>query len=195
MKRIISETQRKKIQKRNQIIVGVILVGLMLLSTLGYSFMNNESSEENIKNVNYNGIEFVQKGEFWIAQIADFSVYLSENPNIINKTIFLNISLNVNNYINQPIYLDTQNYIAERLININLGPQYNSIATRIQKACYNSKDCQGDYPIKDCQDNLIIIKESNISEVYSQNNCIFILGNQEEIEDLVNQFLLKIFNI
>ena len=57
IRKIKTREEIKGKTKKNQIIVGIILIGLMVLSTVGYSFLSNEeSSQESEK---YNQYEFI----------------------------------------------------------------------------------------------------------------------------------------
>jgi len=50
-------------------------------------------------------------------------------------------------------------------------------------------------PTKDCNDNLIIVKNSTINKIYEKNNCVYIEGNQKDLLTLTDEFLLKIIGI
>ena len=53
MKKIISKYKRRKSDRQKQIIVSVILIGILLVSTVGFAFQGTDNSEENNK---YRGI-------------------------------------------------------------------------------------------------------------------------------------------
>jgi hypothetical protein len=57
MKRLVSKSERERRAKRNQIIVGIVLVFLMVLSVLGFALQGNAGNQEEDKIV-YNGLEF-----------------------------------------------------------------------------------------------------------------------------------------
>ena len=57
-----------------------------------------------------------------------------------------------------------------------LGP----FVSRIQEACYGP--CEEDLPEKSCEDNLIVVKESEESKIYQEENCIFIEGGTGAID-------------
>ncbi len=52
--------------------------------------------------------------------------------------------------------------------------------------------CKGDLPIKDCSQNLIIFETGNETRVYSEGNCVFIVGDVLKGSDA---FLYKILGI
>ena len=186
MRKIISKRQIEKKQKRSQIIVGLILVLVMLFSAIGYGFMGGDNSKEN--KINYNGFEFVKQGEFWKARIENIDFIFKYNPNQVNK-----ISSQVNyldSYFNKPLYILSENAQAEIEINKNL----NQIVQRMQYACLNEENCEGNFPIKTCEDNFIIIKEGE-GKIEQEGNCVFITGAQEDLVKLTDEFLFKILKI
>ena len=71
----------------------------------------------------------------------------------------------------------------------------NQIAQRMQPACLNESDCEGDLPVKDCNNTFIIIQESNITSIEQEGGCVFISAPQEELVATTDEFLFKILGI
>ena len=66
----------------------------------------------------------------------------------------------------------------------------------MQKACPEYVNCTDeDLPTKTCEDNFIIIKEGNYSNIIQDENCVFIEGKQEDLVQIVDEFLFKILGI
>jgi hypothetical protein len=81
MKKLISKTQQKKIQQRNQLIAGSILVLLMVFSTVAYSFMdNNSSSDSSSSSLVYNGVSFSESSGYYVGEKYGYTIILSNNP-------------------------------------------------------------------------------------------------------------------
>jgi len=136
MRKIISKQEEDKKKKRNQWIVGVILIFIMIFSTLGFSFMGNTTEEPDIKKADYNGFEFIKQGDFWFLsnlnnENLDYLVF-RHNPNEVEKSYSLLKYLN--EYQNRPLYLFSENREAELEIYTNMNP----FVQRIQKACLNN---------------------------------------------------------
>lgn len=188
MRKIVSKKDKEKIQKRNRILGSIILVIIMFFSTIGYSFMNRGSGSE-IEMINYNGIDFFKQGEYWLmnSQIGDF--YFKYNPKQTKDTP--NYLSEIESYSGKPIYVYTESEEAYLEIYRNLEP----FAQRIQQACLENKECVGNYPIKNCNDTLIIIQESQEEDIYEKDNCVFIKGKKENLTMLSDEFLFKIFGI
>jgi len=195
MKKIISKFEQKKKEKRKQLVLGIILVGLMVFSTIAYSFMDNSSSSDNLESeLSYNGVEFSLKEEYYIGEKYNNQILLSKNPNDLKENVLINLSNSLESYSGKPLYLSSEDYLSSFIINQNFGV-LNSIAQRMQLACYSEGNCPESYPIKDCSNNLIVIGYSNQSSITSFENCVFISGPEEEVSDLTNLFILKIFEI
>jgi hypothetical protein len=188
MRKIISKKAENKKRKRNQFIVGGILVFIMLFSVVGYGFSPKEESNKEIK---YNGIKFIQQNDFWFTQIENLNFGFKYSPEE-TESILLETNLkSIENYNLKPLYFSSDNLESTQEIYRNL----NQIVQRMLEACLNEEECDGDFPIKTCEDNFIIIRENNNSKITQDNNCVFIQGPKEELVKITDEFLFKIMNI
>src|SRR3989344_8601257 len=188
IRKILSKSEQEKKRKRNSIIIGVILMIVMFGSVFGVvvgSFGKNSSGKNKME---YNGYEFFNENGLWKVSAGEinfiFTYFPTETKNITN------ILKNVNNYYNQPLYVYSKNAESKTEIYRNL----QQIALRIQSACFNNETCEGDFPIKTCSDNFIIIEEG-IEEITQIENCVYITGENSELLKLTDSFLYKIFGI
>ncbi|VVB83345.1 Uncharacterised protein [uncultured archaeon] len=190
MRRLISKAEEEKKKRRNQILVGVVLIFVMFFSVIGYSLGNFQTSGTSI--VNYNGFKFTQESNLWKVNVGSFQFSFRYNPNQVEK---ISSTLNLlNSYQDKPLYFSSENSEAASEIYNNLFVQ-NKIVQRAQSACLSGEKCSGNYPIKTCDDNFIIIKESNSSNVRQDKNCVFIEGKTENLVGLSDSFLFKITGI
>ncbi len=190
MRKIISKQEEKRIQKRNQWIVGIILVFLMVTSTLGFAFQGGFSGGNNGKSIlEYNGFEFENVNGFWTIGKYVFRY----NPKEIEESVNLDFKINkdISDYSNKVLYIYSENSVAESEIVINLG----QVAERIQKACPEDKKCEENIPIKTCENNFVIIEKSNQSLVSSNQGCVYIKGEGENLIKIVDKFLFKVLDI
>lgn len=191
MRKIISKEEEARKSKRNQLIIGGILILVMVASSLGYAFTREQSGTASEKII-YNGIEFDKTGNLWNANTGNFQFSFLYNP---QETVKINSILNpLGNYANKPLYIYSQSAMATAEIYRNLFYQ-NQIVQRVQNACFEGETCNDNSPVKTCQDNLIIIKESNNTGVKQQDNCVFIEGNAGNLTKLSDSFLFKITGI
>ena len=197
MRKILTQGQKDKKIRRNQWIIGLILIGLMIFGTLGYAFSGRE--DENSEKIEYNGIEFIKANEYWNFNLQGYDFITKYNPQETENISFLSYS-SINNYASKPLYLVSDFNEPSYEISRNLNP----FVSRINGACL-SEDCNNDLPIKNCSvDNIIIIQEpenengnkEDIKEsIYQQDNCIFITSGIENQTRYVDAFLFKILGI
>ena len=189
MKKIISKQRRDRKQNIKQWSVGIVLIGVMLFSIIAGGF--GGGSGDSSKKVKYNGFEFIKQGDFWTAEINEVNFVFNYNPKEIEG---VGESLNgITNYRGKPLYIFSENNNVEAKIYQNLFS--NGLVQRMQKGCLEDEVCEEDIPIKTCEDNLIIIREKESSNIYQQENCVFIEGKKEDFVKLSDEFLFKILSI
>jgi len=188
MKRLKAKGSEVKKQKKNQIIISVILIIVMFGSVFGV-IVNSFGRKEDNSKVDYNGFEFIKKSNFWLLELGDFDFIFKYNPNEIQE-IETEVKY-LNNYYNKPLYLSSEHAEATYEIVSNL----NQISLRTQNACLNENDCEGDLPTITCEDNFIIIEEKNQTNIIQDNNCVFIQGPQENLTMVSDEFLFHILGI
>jgi hypothetical protein len=189
MRAIESKKEIEKRNRKNQWIIGGILIVIMLGSTFGIivnSFGNNNS---NTAKVEYNGYKFVNQNDYWTTTIGSYNFIFRYNPTQVEK-INSNIAY-VNNYSGVPVYISSEDYVSEVEIYQNLG----NIVQRFQRACLEEKGCAENIPIKDCANNFIIIRKANESRISQNQSCVFIQGPQENLTAVTDEFLFKILGI
>jgi hypothetical protein len=190
MRKIVSKEEGAKKQRRNQLIVGGGLILVMLASTLGYAL--TRESKESSEKVIYNGFEFTKQSGFWSTNIDNYQFFFTYNPKEVPK---INSALNpLSSYSGKPLYIYYENGEAATEIYRNLFYQ-NQIAERMQDACLKGEKCESNSPIKTCEDNFIIIKESENEKITQNNSCVFIEGSSENLTKLSDGFLFDIVGI
>jgi hypothetical protein len=188
VKKIVTKADSEKKRRRNQIIIGGILIFVMFFSVLGYTFGDN--SNGNAKKIVYNGYEFVYENGFWKASIGNFVFFFTYNPEEVWKSD-ANLNL-LNKYSGKPLYISSDSIDAESELYRNI----DQIILRRQYACLQGENCtDSGLPVKTCEDNFIIIKESNVSSIRQDNNCVFIESPFENLTATTDEFLFKIIGI
>ncbi len=193
MRKIISREEKSKKIKRNQLIIGIVLIGVMVFGTLGYAFGGGR--EENSDKIEYKGIEFTQDDSgYWRFNIQGYDFSTKYNPKETEDIGFF-IYSSINDYVNQPLYLVSE----FNEPNFEISRNLNQFVLRINEACL-SEECEKDLPIKNCSvDNIIIIQEleneDEIENIYQEENCVFITANFENQTRYTDAFLFKILGI
>ena len=198
MKKILSKKDQEKKQKKNQLIVGLILIGVMVVSTFGIivnSFGENRNKEGNPV---YNGYEFIPQGNYWYTQIGERTFSFLYNPYEVQESF--NITPEglsyLSSYQGKTLYINSEDYQSEA----EIGRNFNGIPLRIQRACLNDSalgaaNCSETLPIKDCSEKIIVIKEFGERKIYQEENCVFITGQKEDLVKLTDEYLFRITGI
>jgi len=192
IKRLSSKQEQKRKAKKNQLIIGLTLVGLMILSTFGIivnSFGNNEETDE----ITYNGYVFEESGGIYSLKLGEAEFYFRTNPEEIKNLEYeSNHSKLISDYLSKPLYIDSPNQIPYAELYQNLYP----FAQKIQPACIDEKNCaSGEYPIKTCEDEMIIVRKKSNNNIYQEENCIFIEAKNEDLNKLTDKFLFTLIGI
>jgi len=192
MRRITSKKDEEKKRKRNQLIVGIFLIFVMVFSTLGYGFLGKpqEENTDDSDDVIYNGYEFEYQNGFWLLNYQGIDLVFNNNPEQVNK--IYSIVNPITNYQQKPLYIYSESPSAEAEIYVNL----NKIALRVQSACPEDINCTNEnLPTKTCEDNFIIITQGNYSNIIQDNNCVLIEGPEEDLLKITDEFLFKTLGI
>jgi len=191
MRKILSKEEEEKKARRNQFLIGGAMVLIMVASVLGYS-LSREQTTNNSEKVVYNGVEFTKQSGFWSVVSGGYQFYFVYNP---EETERVSSILNpLKNYAGKPLYIYSDSVEASSEIYRNLFYQ-NQIVERVNPACIEGGKCEDNSPIKTCESNFIVIKESNSTGIKQQENCVFINGNIGNLTELSDEFLFKITGI
>ena len=166
------------------------MIALMVISTAGFALFDREpSAQQPVKKVVINGFNFQKQDNFWVTTLSGQNHVFFYLPTEI-ENVSINITTNLQTYIGKPLYIvngnSAKNQIDFNLLNLNY-------VLRTPNACTSQEECTGDFPIKDClTDNIIIYKDSNTTEVYQENKCIYIAGEPVKGTDRFLQRILQI---
>lgn len=197
MRSLTLQSDNKKKGKGKKLLVGGILIGVMFFSVLGYSFLGdtqNQTTGNNPNVLEYNGFQFIKQDSYWFTGDGYLNFIFSYNPGEVPQ-----ITTHVNplsNYNGKPLYVYSETKEAELEVYRNFEPSINPVVLRIQSACFSEEDCiDKDSPIKGCEYNFIIIKENNETSITQDDNCVFITGPLENLTQITDEFLFKVFGI
>lgn len=167
------ESERKR--KRNSLILSIIMILILVFSSAGYfTLRENEDSTANQKVENI--------GDSWIIHYGQQTIRVGSSPESAQNTSILSMKT-IDYYAGKTIYVSSEKDAAYYEIASAIG----GYAGRIQQACYGK--CDKNLPEKDCNETMIVIKESDEDKIYEKDNCVFIDGGM----DAVDAFIYKIF--
>lgn len=193
VRKLLTKKEQQKKTQRNQILIGIILIGLMLLSTAGYALSGKESNTgTSASKINYKGIDFIQNSGYWQFQKDGLQYATRFNPQNTEGLKVLGF-LKLEEYKSKPLYFVGENNDAIFELNRNL----NDKALRVQKACLSGENCTDNFPVKECSENIIILKEprDESESVYRINNCVYVVANISEQVKYSDALLFKILGI
>jgi hypothetical protein len=190
MRKVMSKEELEKKDKRNKTIIGIIIIGLMVLSTAGYAFFSGDTSSSSQK-VKYNNIDFLlNEDQRWHFTISNQEFATSFNPTEV-KNITIQGDYSLADYSNKPLYLhfENNNEVQQEIL-YNL----NGVYTRANPFCFSNENCS--WVEKNCDDdNLIIIKEARNSLIKQNNKCVYIDYNETEGLKVADAFIFKLLKI
>lgn len=181
MRPIEAQEIRNKRIKRNQLLIGIVLIGLMVLSSAGYALVNSFSSSTQTEQSKY-GLSYT--GSYWTGVVAGNNITLTLDPDEA-ATIPVDLGgITLSSYDSQTLYVASDGPFSFNQIAINLGPFVSSV----REACFGP--CEKNLPEKSCNDSLIVINSSATeSKVYRKENCLFIDGNSDSTEAMLYHIL------
>lgn len=165
----------------------------MVSSMLGYAFQSqlfngNPATNETLT---YNGIVFTNQNGFWAANYQNERIAFTYLPSQIPESDLSNLTRDIDDFSDKPLYIFSEDYNAESEIGFNLLP----FATEIENACPEGIECEDEkLQIRNCESNFIIIQNGN-EGVRQEENCIFISGRGDNLIKLADNVLFKIFGI
>ncbi len=171
--------------RRKKIFVGVVLIFLMVVSTLGYSLMQGDGGEDSSK-VEENGLVFYRQNGVWMTSIDGETFGFQYLPSEI-ANISVGGDYDLSMYTNQLLYYTSPSEGVVEILN-NVG----RYVLRSQGACLNEIECEGDLPTKDCWSNVIVTEVGNETKVYNNESCVYLVGDSMKAADAFLYKLLKI---
>ncbi|MGD2072175.1 MAG: hypothetical protein PVG65_01630 [Candidatus Thorarchaeota archaeon] len=193
IKKIISREIKERKDRRNRTIVGLLLVGLLVVSIAGY-FSGKGGDDRARSKIIYNSVEFtLEDNNYWSSVIGEIEFLTAYNPKE-TEDIQGMITLRLESYQDKPLYFShDSNTEGINEINMNLG----RFASRTpQKACLY--ECEEDLPVKNCTENIIIVREvEELQEslIRQEENCIYVLSTEGEILKVSDAFIFKLLEL
>ena len=184
MRPIESEEQKEQKRKKRITTISIILLFIMVVSTIGYAFTlfseNNSSRESKASSDEQIQTESGQ----WVFPFENKNLLLRSSKESV-KNISVEIFVNIENYKNMPVYIDTANSSS---IYQEIAYSISTFSYKLPaEACYGP--CKANLPEKNCSDYLIVYNKSNENKVSQVENCIFIEGDIRGVD----AFLYKLF--
>jgi hypothetical protein len=173
-------------ERKLTIAFGAFFILIMVASVLNSYDKPDEENEYEL-----NGIKFFNTENGWIAHKGDNTISILSNPkDLANLTIDI-IPLGMLNNM-EKIYVSTNP--KDNNMNALYEFQKLPISARKVSACYEDNELCYNMPLKKCADasdkiGVILIKESNITEVSFESNCLTIQGR--DLVKLMDKLIIQ----
>lgn len=211
MRKIESKAEMQKKQRKNQLIVGVILVAIMVLSTAGYSIMDRGETETGGTET-YNNFKFASVAGRWGVQKQGFNLATRYLPKEV-ENISYQAAISANSFNGKEVYFVALSDDAKMVAN---EVATNLPVLRAQFACIeddaNRTECS-DLPLKTCSNFVFIIDEKRFNnasssinnsanfntpikpKIYQKENCITIEASSKDMMRAADRFLFGAYGI
>lgn len=187
IRKIKSQEDIEKKRKRNQVILGVSLAFLMLLSTAGFSIMSRDDITGQKNSLTDSGFEFTREGNYWILSLEGRQFFFQNLPSTV-KDVPIEGTYSITEYSGSTVYFVNSNDGTNEILQ-NIYPSI----LRYQEACLEGTECSSpDLPVKTCSEKMIISSPEGETRVYKEDNCVYLMGDVLKSADA---FLYKILGI
>ncbi|MDO8563999.1 MAG: hypothetical protein Q7R87_03240 [Nanoarchaeota archaeon] len=167
-------------RKRNVMYMALFMLLTLVLSTVGFAFYYNDSSNSNSNSApvvegESAPLTVQQQGNRWAVPFRGQYLYFAYPPNVTSN-VEIDIQKDVSDYYGQKLFIDYKKEYIYSEIKDTLG----SYVLETSKACYGS--CLENIPEKTCEDNIIVFNETKFERVYQKDNCIFVDGDLRTVD-------------
>ena len=178
MRKVGTEKELEVKKKRTTIYISLFMLGVLVISTIGFSFVSNLGTDDNQPTTNEqvagkSNVDF-EGQTFYLTNSLEES-----------KNVSVEITATLDDYVGKTIYVSSKN----SGVTMELFQLFSKYSARIQEACYGS--CDEDLPERDCSENLIVWKDSAENKVYQEDKCIFIEGDLRAVDGFIYQLMGK----
>jgi hypothetical protein len=192
MRRIKSKESQAKRERINQVIVGLVLASILLVSTIGFALLSSDSINIRKEKKTYNGVEFVLNSQtgLWDFQSSGktFSTYNTPYETEDINSDFISLDYFTGNVI----YFVIDNPLAANEIVYN----FNNYILRFQEVCLDKEECLDSSLVsKNCSSKVIVFKESEELSIKKEENCVFILAPYERQIEASDRIIFKALGI
>jgi len=178
--------------KFSQIAMPSFIIFIMVFSVLGFMWGGSMDESTTITTDEYNLIEYNNK---WILEKEGIPYSFDYHPSELTDIQVDSFNINNPKYyiIFNPEEKDANlDYSFEKLYYT-----LNQFGVQVFLACSEEENCELDIPIKDCSEHSFYFKKAEETNVYLDENCIVIEGDNQGLSkavDKLNYLFLGVIN-
>jgi hypothetical protein len=185
MRQIGIREDPEKQRRRNVTYMALFMLFTLVVSTVGFAFYYNDTSNSNpVEQTGTSGELVTQQiGDRWAVPFRGQYLYFTYSPNATDSSNLDSVNRDISSYYGGNLYVDSKQEYAYNLIKETLG----RYVLETSKACYGS--CLENVPEKNCTENIIVFRESNVKKVVQEDKCTFVDGDLLTLEKVISKIL------
>ena len=172
--------------KKSNLILVIFIIIIMVSSVIGFIYSPSNNNDLNQNSIDYKGFNFqLTTDNRYVININGNNIIFDNNPSALED-------------INIPDFQITQDKIylifnpEERDDNLDYSMSKLYLTLQVKEirpvlACSKEEGCANELPIKDCSSESFYFKKSNITNVYKDNNCIVLEGDNINLNKYVDK--------
>ena len=175
--------------KKSNLILVIFIIVIMVSSVIGFIYSPGDNNALSQNSIDYKGFNFqLTTDNRYITNINGNNIVFDNDPNTLE-------SINIPNFqiTQDKVYLifnsderdDSLDYIMSK---IYLTLQVKGV--RPVLACSKEEDCPNELPIKDCSSEAFYFNRDNITNIYKDNSCIVLEGDNINLNKYVDKISL-----
>ncbi len=175
-----------------KIIFTLFIAFIMVTSVIGFIW-SSDSSSTNYEILEYNNHQFKDINGKYVLEVNS------------NEYVFDNSPYELNNFDFEQFNLESDKYYIlfnpeEKDLNMEYSMQklflvLRSLNVNVQLACSKEEGCDGNLPVKSCNEYSFYLIKDDSTKVYKDDKCVVIQGDNQGISkavDKINLMLLKV---
>ncbi len=180
--------------KKSNLILAIFIVFIMVTSVIGFMYSPKEKDSLNENSFDYNGFNFeLATNNKFITSINGNQIIFDNDPRTLED-----IKLPDFQITQEKVYLIFNPEEKDDNLDYSISKLYYTLQVkgiRAVLACSKEKDCPNNLPIKDCNSESFYFKKSNLTNIYKQDKCIIIQGDNININKYVDKIDLNLIGI
>jgi hypothetical protein len=180
--------------KKLNLILVIFIVFIMVTSAIGFIYSPSENNDLNENSFDYKGFQFgITTNNKFITDINGNQIIFDNDPRNLE-----NINLPNFQITQEKVYLIFNPEEKDDSLQYSISKIYYTLqikGIRGVLACSTEKDCPNELPIKNCDSESFYFKKSNLTNLYKEDKCIVLEGDNINIDKYVDKINLLLMGI
>jgi len=177
--------------KKSNLLLVIFIVFIMITSAIGFIYTPEDDNALNENSVSYKGFNFdLTTDNRYITIINGNNIVFDNSPDSLENIDLPNFQIT-----QDKIYLIFDPGEKDTSLDYSISKLAYTLqikGVRAVLACSKEKDCPNELPIKDCNNEAFYFKKSNLTNIYKDNNCIVLQGDNININKYVDKIDLAL---